>query len=125
MKATKEEIQTWTEETVAGFEYERDMDIARLNVLIVKGHRKGSSAIFSSLSKEEEQEKLALYRKLFPVNPAKLRGLMNLNGRVQKPSRYDDDALLQSPITEQELNLLETLKKYMSAGYRLAFVSPE
>ena len=106
----------------------KNMLMNRLNELLEKGNGERlsmRSGIFSSLTDEEEIEKRQLYRELFPADPQRIRHLMKISGNLQKPDHYDDDSILQSPITNSQLNMLDTVERYMNAGYHLAFVSPD
>ena len=100
------------------------MKMDRLNELVQKGKGR-PSVIFSSLTEEEEQEKLQLYRELFPADPERVRHLRKIAENVQRPDHWDDDAVRQSPITNAQLNTLDIIERYAKVGYRLAFVAPE
>ncbi len=51
--------------------------------------------------------------------------LAKIVSNLQRPSPYYDADILDSPLTKEDYNILETIKRYMNIGYRLAFITPE
>ena len=99
--------------------------LLRLNELMEKGKKGKKKFRVSSLTEKEEKEKIDIYRAIFPVDREKLAKLRKISQNLQRPDHYDDDAIHQSPITNDQLNLLDTVEKYTKVGYKLAFVAPE